>query len=178
MHRVETGTERHHPWWLTVLAHAGELAHDHVKSHGMRAVDVMTRDIVSVRPGTPVDEVVDLLEKRHLRSVPVLSEGKVAGMVSRTDLVRGLATRHAPAQASLSADDETICRQLWQTLRSADWLNAACVHVSVKDGAVTLWGMVDSDEEKLALGIATSSISGVRAVEDHTAQIPAGAWAE
>lgn len=125
IHRVETGTERHRSWWLTLLADPERLAHDYVKAHGMRAGDVMARDIESVRPETPLDEVADRLEKRHVRSLPVLQEGKVVGMVSRADLLRALAARPARAKAPGSVDDETIRKRLWQALRSADWLNAA-----------------------------------------------------
>ena len=178
MHRVETGTEHHPSWWAAVLADPEQLAHDYVKAHGLRAEDVMTRDIASVRPEIPVGEVADLLEKRHLRSLPVVQEGKVVGIVSRADLLRGLAARGPRPKAQGSVDDETIRKQLWRSIHAAEWLNAAYVHVSVEDGVVELWGRVDSNEQKLALGIATSSIPGVRAVEDHLAEIPAWAWAE
>ena len=177
IHRVETGTEQHHVAWLTLQADLEERAHDYVKSHGMRAADVMTRDVESVRPQTPVNAVADLLGKRRVRNLPVIQEGKVVGMVSRVDLLRGLAGQAARPKAPGSVDDGTINKRLWQTLRSADWLNAASIQIAVKDGVVELWGWVDSDEQKLALGIAASSIPGVRAVEDHLVKIPAGAWA-
>jgi CBS domain-containing protein len=178
IHRIETGTEHHPSWWLALLADPEQRTYDYVKTHGKRAEEVMTRIMVSVRPETPVDEVADMLEKHHLRSLPVLQEGKVVGMVSRADLLRGLATQPARPSAPITADDEAIRDRILRAIRSADLPNASLVSVSVKEGVAQLWGAVDSDEEKLAIGIAAENTPGVRAVENHLAQIPAWAWAE
>lgn len=181
MHRVETGTERHRSWWLALLADPEQLAHDYVRSHGMRAADIMSRDIVTVTPDTPVDEIVELLEKRRIRLVAVMQESRLVGIVSRADLLRGLATREMQPEVLPPAEDATIRERVLQALRSADWSTCAYINVSnviVTDGVVELWGSVNSDEEANALRIAASNVPGVRAVEDHLAKLPAWAWAE
>jgi len=50
--------------------------------------DVMTRNVVSVLPDTPLHEVSDLLLSGAMRRVPVIDNGSVVGIVSRRDLVR------------------------------------------------------------------------------------------
>jgi osmotically-inducible protein OsmY len=41
------------------------------------------------------------------------------------------------------------------------------LNVTVRDGAVDLWGFVTSDDEKKATRIAVESIPGVKAINDH-----------
>lgn len=59
----------------------------------MRPVSsVMTKDVVHVDPGTPLTRVLELMVKLRTRGVPVLENGKLAGVVSRTDLMHALST--------------------------------------------------------------------------------------
>jgi len=51
--------------------------------------DVMTREVVTVRPETPMRELVEDLVNRRFRAVPVVDEeGHVVGIVTNGDLVR------------------------------------------------------------------------------------------
>jgi CBS domain-containing protein len=58
--------------------------------------DVMSRDVISARPGTPIAEIVhDLLEERF-RAVPVVDDARrVVGIITNSDLVErgGLSMR-------------------------------------------------------------------------------------
>src|SRR2546425_6937231 len=49
--------------------------------------DIMTSSVVSVDPENSVDECMRLMTDRRLRHLPVLENGKVAGLVSIGDLV-------------------------------------------------------------------------------------------
>jgi len=52
---------------------------------------IMTEDIISVTPETPLTRVLELMIAKRARSFPVLEAGrKLAGMISRTDLTRAL----------------------------------------------------------------------------------------
>ncbi|MGZ6142619.1 MAG: DUF190 domain-containing protein [Myxococcales bacterium] len=64
------------------------------KPHGVRnlpatvtAAQVMSRDVVSVAPGTPLREVVALVEGKAWRAVPVVEDGRPVGMITNLDLV-------------------------------------------------------------------------------------------
>lgn len=50
--------------------------------------EVMTRDVVTAAPDTPVREVVEVLMRRRLRSVPVVMDGRPVGIITNGDLVR------------------------------------------------------------------------------------------
>jgi CBS-domain-containing membrane protein len=53
----------------------------------MKAQDIMTRQVITVRADTAVDDIAHLLGQRHIGSVPVIDEeGRVVGIVSESDL--------------------------------------------------------------------------------------------
>lgn len=65
----------------------------------MQAADIMSRDLVTVRPEAPLSEVVELLAGRHLSGVPVVdAEGRLLGVLTESDLMRRVAAAaDAPA---------------------------------------------------------------------------------
>jgi CBS domain-containing protein len=169
MRRVETGTERRRSWWLSLIAGSEDLARDYVKAHGQRAADVMSREVVTVTEDTPVDTIARLLEERRIKRVPVVRGGRLVGIVSRADLLRGLATRGSQAESPTA--DRLIRERLLAALRREPWVTPAHITVVVNDGVVHLWGLVGSEEERQALRVAAREVSGVRAVEDHLFQV-------
>jgi CBS domain-containing protein len=62
MHRAEAGTERHRSWWLQALTAEETLAAEYVKAYGRKVADVMTHDVITAAPDTPLHEVAILLE--------------------------------------------------------------------------------------------------------------------
>ncbi|HTY78319.1 MAG TPA: CBS domain-containing protein [Candidatus Bathyarchaeia archaeon] len=54
----------------------------------MIASEVMTRDPVSVGPGTSVAQVWNIMREMEIRHVPVVERGKLLGIVSDRDLAR------------------------------------------------------------------------------------------
>ncbi|HEY5358068.1 MAG TPA: CBS domain-containing protein [Streptosporangiaceae bacterium] len=66
--------------------------HDLLARTGKVARDVMTSSVISVTEDTNVDDVRHLLVERRIRRVPVLSAGRLAGIVSRGDVVALLTT--------------------------------------------------------------------------------------
>jgi CBS domain-containing protein len=66
--------------------------HDLLARTGKVAKDVMTSSVISVTEDTDVDDVRHLLVERRIRRVPVLSGARLAGIVSRGDVVALLTT--------------------------------------------------------------------------------------
>ena len=54
--------------------------------------DLMTREIISVTPDTPVPEVASLLAEHRIKRVPVVeADGTLVGLISRADIVAWIA---------------------------------------------------------------------------------------
>src|SRR5438132_2439507 len=88
LRRSETGTERHRPRWLEILMGPGRIAGEYVRTHGRKVEEVMTRDVIGVTGATPLNEVVELMERHRIKRVPVLDGDLLVGMLSRADLLR------------------------------------------------------------------------------------------
>src|SRR5204862_7035183 len=71
LRRSETGTERHRPRWLEILMGPGRLAGEYVRTHGRKVEEIMTTDLISVTGDTPLDDVVQVMERRRIKRVPV-----------------------------------------------------------------------------------------------------------
>jgi len=101
----------------------------------------------------------------------VVRRGKLVGIVSRADLLQGLASAKArPRKAGGS--DRVIREKLLKALGRESWAPLGQINVTVSGGVVHLWGLADSSEQRRALRVAAESIAGVRAVEDHLGEVP------
>lgn len=52
--------------------------------------DIMSSPLISVDADTDVSDVIDLMLKKNISSVPVMQDGKIAGIVTRNSLVQAL----------------------------------------------------------------------------------------
>jgi len=55
--------------------------------------DVMSSEIISVGEGATVEEIATLMAQHRIKRVPVMNDGSLLGMVSRSDIVRAIAAR-------------------------------------------------------------------------------------
>jgi CBS domain-containing protein len=172
LHRAETGTERRRSWWLEMASSTSKLAGEYIKSHSGKVKDVMTRNVLSVTEDTPVADIAILLEANRIKRVPVLRDGKLAGIVSRANLVRALAMTVSETAAG-EADDRSIREKLLAELKAQKWAEVSPANVTVKNGVVHLWSSYLSEQEKRAVIVAAETIPGVRRVEDHMRPVPA-----
>ena len=135
----------------------------------------MTRDVVSVTPDTPVAEIATLLEKHGVKRVPVLQGERLAGIVSRSNLVQALAAKGRLMNTGDSGDG-AIRARLSAELERQPWWQPTRSNVIVTDGVVHYYGMVDSEEQRQPARIAAENVPGVRGVEDHRFLTTALAW--
>lgn len=50
--------------------------------------DVMSRDLITVKPQTPIKEAIQILAERNISGLPVVDDaGKLVGVLSETDLL-------------------------------------------------------------------------------------------
>ena len=164
MHRAEAETRRRPSWWLRLLATPEEPLQQYLREVGRRARDVMTRDVITVEPDTSLTEIAAVLEKYHIKRVPVIENGKLVGIVSRANLLRGVATWQKPS--GVRVEDSTLRELLLKALNEAE-LPMHLVNVTVTDGAVELWGVVDSELQIDAARAAAEATVGVVRLENH-----------
>ena len=100
MRRVENDTDRRDSWWLSALFSARNDVDAYVKSRGRRAEDIMTRDPITISEDTPLYKIAQTLEKKHIKRVPVVTGGKLVGIVSRSNLLQGFSTMQKDAAAA------------------------------------------------------------------------------
>ncbi len=158
LHRAEAETRRRPSWWLRLLATPEEPSERYLREVGRRARDVMTRDVITVAPDTPLTEIAAMLEKYHIKRVPVMEGGKLVGIVSRANLLRGVATWQKPT--GVRVEDSALRTLLLQALNEAE-LPMHLVNVTVTEGAVELWGVVDSESQIEAARAAAEATVGV-----------------
>lgn len=164
MRRADGGTARRPSWWLGLLAGLAPSMHDYVKTHGIYARDVMSGDVVSVEEEASLADVATILEQRRIKRVPVVRDGRLRGIVSRADLLRGLAA--AGTDRTASPDDRDIKSSIETAAHDAG-VSLLYVNVAVLDGEVSIWGMVDSEAEKTTMRKVAEGVIGVRDVRDN-----------
>ena len=164
--RTEIGTgERRRSWWLEFFTSNRELASEYVKEHAHMVKDIMSQPVVSVREDTPLSEIADLLERHRIKRVPVLRDDKLVGIVSRSNLIRALAS-FAPVKLATLPSDREIREAVLRELSGRRW--ALPRHgVIVQDGFVHLWGVVQSEDDRSAIRAAAEGVPGVKGVRDH-----------
>ncbi len=171
MRRPEIEAERHRSWWLRLFGDPRADAAAYVRSHGARAEDVMTREVVTVTEDTTLGEIAQLLEERRIKRVPVVLGGRVVGIVSRANLLHALVARREALAEPPPADDRVIREAVLATVRAQGWRSHGTLNVIVRDGVVELWGVVESDQERAALRVAVEGVRGVREVRDHLGSV-------
>ena len=171
MYRPEAGTEHPSSWWLSLLVGDRTLAADYVKSRAVNVRDVMTCDVKTAAPETPLYEIADLFEQNHIRRVPILNESRdLVGIVSRANIIQAVASARPKFETSLT--DAQIREKLLDELKRQPWSRVHRLNVTVTNGVVDLWGFVQSETERRAITIAAESIPGVTAVNDHLTREP------
>jgi CBS domain-containing protein len=171
IHRTELETtERRRSWWLDRLS-ASRDVDDYIKSHGLAVADVMTRDVLSVDETTPLSEVANLMETKHIKRLPVLRDGRVVGVVSRANLVQALASAPQEPAPEVAPSDREIRAMLMGELSGHPWAFAGR-NIVVRDGVVHLWGVIWSTDAVQAMRVAAQGIPGVKGFEDHTEPYP------
>lgn len=178
MHRHEIGTQRDptsRPWWRRLLA--GERCPAaYVESHASKVADIMCTDLVSVTEDTPIVDVVDLLDARNLRRVPVVRAGQLVGIIGRADLLRALVALAGDPTAQNPMDDELIHRALRCELDAQPWWSPSQCAFIVSDGVVHFHGLVESQDGVRAARVAAERMPGVRGIVDHRLDTSAWGW--
>ena len=168
LRRIELGTEPHRPGWLSFLRGPGLAASDYIRTRTMHVSDIMTAAPVTVGPADTLEQIVGLMERKHVKRVPVVENGALIGIISRGDLMRALSGLLAGATVD-ARDDEAIRTDIIAELHAQNWSALSNVAVSVESGRVTLEGIAQTEAVRNAVRVAAETIGGVVAVDNRIA---------
>ena len=163
--RAEIGTGRRRGRWLRFILGPGKSASDFVHEHGRRVSEIMSTSPFTITEDTALAEIVALMEKNHVKRLPVMRGHQLVGIVSRANLLRAVASlaRQIPDP---TADDDHIRNRVIDALEKNDWCPFG-LGVIVKDGIVHLSGVITEEGSRQAAVVAVENVQGVHKVHDH-----------
>ncbi len=170
--RAENDTDHRHAWWIADFFSSRDRTADYIKSHARQASDVMTSSVISVAEDTPIHEIASLLERKHIKRVPVMRDSKLVGIVSRANLLHGLAAAQGDATSARTPNDKDLRDKIMKELEAAIGDEAPFVNAIVKNGAVQLWGIAYDHANRKAAQLAAEGTPGVKSVDNHIGLVP------
>jgi CBS domain-containing protein len=137
-------------------------------------VDVMTHEVVVAAEDTPLAELARLMSEHAVKRLPIVRNGRVVGIVSRTDLLRALiALESGHDEAGPQCErDQRLRQDIAGACRGRSWSRAQQVDVVVSRGVAHLWGIAPSDLVRKAYQVAAENVPGVKAVKMHMHIVP------
>jgi CBS domain-containing protein len=165
LRRGEIGTQRKHGGFLKFILGPGKDATDFVHENGRYVSEIMTPEPLTVGEDADLEEIVELMEKNHVKRLPVVRGDKLVGIVSRANLLQAVASlaRQIPDP---TADDDHIRNRIIDTLEKKDWCPMG-LGVIVRDGIVHLSGVITEERSRQAAIVVAENATGVTKVHDH-----------
>jgi CBS domain-containing protein len=163
--RSEIGTERKRGRFLKFILGSGKEASDFVHEHGRKVAEIMTKSPLTITEDTPLEDIVELMEKNGIKRLPVTRGDQVVGIVSRANLLQAVASlaRQVPDP---TADDDHIRNRIIDALEKNNWCPFG-LSVIVRDGIVHLSGVITEERSRQAAVVAAENVTGVKKVHDH-----------
>jgi CBS domain-containing protein len=133
---------------------------EHQKARGTTAGDLMTSPAVTVTPDDTIERAAQLMYTRKVKRLPVVDEnGHLVGIISRADVL-----------SVFERPDKDIREEILDQVFRRDLLtDPAPFVITVKDGIVTLGGMVETRELGDQIVQRVRHVPGVVAVRDRLA---------
>ncbi len=142
---------------------ASDHLRDFVQGQSWRVVDVMSQKVISISPDIPVDDVANLMASNGIKRIPVVQNHQLVGIVSRADLLRAIVS--APLDPVIRGDSALGLAIKTRLVVDAG-LESFEIDVQVKDGHVTLTGMVQTSDQLEAARVAAESVRGSKSVSN------------
>jgi CBS domain-containing protein len=162
LRRSELGTEQHLSGLLRFLEGSGKQADTYTHTHGRKVSEVMTTRVCTIGPAATLEDAVETMLRHHVKRLPVVQDGKIVGIVSRSDLMRALL--EALPSAKVDTDDDRIRAAVEAELAAQVW--ARSIRVAVRAGIVTLSGSIFDERARSAALVAAENVPGVKSVAD------------
>jgi len=88
------------PFYLTLfdsiifLENPVRFNNDIKKYTASKVKDAMTKEVVTVEENTPINKIVEIMQKKNINRVPVTRNHKLVGIVTRNDILKALVGNH------------------------------------------------------------------------------------
>jgi predicted transcriptional regulator len=127
--------------------------------------EIMTPSPMTVSEEARLQEIVSLMERNNIKCVPVVRDGKLIGIVSRSNLLQAVASlaRDIPDPTT---DDDHIRQRIIAEIEKNDWCPIG-LSVIVRNGIVHLSGEITDERSRQAAIVAAENVQGVVTVHDH-----------
>jgi CBS domain-containing protein len=143
-----------HDWWLKLLAGTVQLSDDYLKqlrAPDRTAEDMMSAPVVTVSESTELADVARLLQDFQIKRVPVVSDGRVVGIVSRADLLHAVIDSAQPDPAAKAASHRRgLLGGLFGEYHRPAWEVAPTANASGESASSSADAAAKPEESKLA----------------------------
>jgi CBS domain-containing protein len=93
MHPFAQDNRLFRSWWLSLIAEGAKMVPPfvaYIHSDARCARDLMTCPAITADEGMTLGEIVDLLQRHHIKRIPILRGDTLIGVVSRADILSAL----------------------------------------------------------------------------------------
>jgi len=167
LRRAELGTAKPQGSWLKSVFLPGRAAEIYARAHARHVEEIMSTNVASIEETASLSDAVGIMEKRRVKRLPVVSDGKVVGMITRADFIHELALLVRQPYEEAPVSDSEIAKGIEKEMNAQAWAPVASIDVAVKNGVVTLRGYLTDERERNAIHALVESVGGVRELHDH-----------
>ncbi|MDE1992155.1 MAG: CBS domain-containing protein [Rhizobiaceae bacterium] len=135
----------------------------YIQSKGWGVADVMSRNLITADPDAPIGQVANAMFTHHIKRVPIVTQGRLVGLIGRRDLLRVIANS---ARDVIASGDDAIRLAITSRLRSDLGLDSDHLTITVHNAYVSVAGDVNSELERKAIKVLVESVTGSNGFAD------------
>lgn len=126
---------------------------DDKRARATTAGEAMSSPAITIEPDAPVARAARLMLEYMINRVPVVSDGRLVGILARFDLVR-----------AFRRPDEEIERDIRRNVLRALWIDAQNLVITVNEGNVVVAGEVENQSAATSIERWIGRVPGVTSV--------------